>query len=65
MQTRLQRCAEGCSDTARDNLTASPTDAEMAKAEKLAETCALKCCDDVIVALPRLETRIKENLSKA
>ena len=39
--------------------------AEMAKAEKLAETCALKCCDDVIVALPRLETRIKENLSKA
>ena len=58
---RLQRCAESCNDSAKDS---SPSDADMAKAQKIADVCGNKCCEDTIGSLPRREGRITEQLSK-
>ena len=62
VQTRLQRCVEGCNDTARDTLSAAPTEPEIAKAQALANTCGMKCCEDMLVTLPKLEARLTEQL---
>ena len=61
---RLQRCAESCNDSAKDSLPASPSDADMAMAQKIADVCGNKCCEDTIGSLPRREGRITEQLSK-
>ena len=61
LQVRLQRCAESCNDSTKDS---SPSDADMAKAQTIADVCGNKCCEDTIGSLPRLEGRITEQLSK-
>ena len=63
LQMRLQRCAESCNDS---HCPRRPTGdaADMAKAQKIADVCGNKCCEDTIGSLPRLEGRITEQLSK-
>ncbi len=55
--------AEGCSDSARDTLPASPTQADIATAQRSAETCAMKCADDHLALIPKLEARLGDHLS--
>jgi hypothetical protein len=62
VQVRVQRCAEDCSDKARDTLSANPSQSEVAAAQAMAIACGTKCSDDAITSLPRIETRVTDTL---
>lgn len=64
LQVRLQRGVESCSDSARDLLPASPTDADISAAQASADKCSMKCVEDHITLLPKIEARVSEQLQK-
>ena len=58
------RCASECNDRARDSLSASPSQSEIAAAQKSVESCAMKCVDDHMSVLKKVEERLMASLKQ-
>jgi hypothetical protein len=61
LQSRVQRCAAGCSDQARDLIPAGagPDDPAVEKAQIKLDACVKDCADSHVKLMPQLESRIK------
>ena len=58
----LSRCVLGCQDDAKDKIGPNSGDADIEKARKEFEVCAIKCCDKNIEKLPSISKRVEETL---
>ncbi|CAI5742548.1 unnamed protein product [Hyaloperonospora brassicae] len=65
-QSRVQRCAQDCQDRAQDALPArgTPSDAQVARAQKDMDTCVRRCVDTHVGLLPNLSARIEQAVTQ-
>ncbi|EFN54999.1 hypothetical protein CHLNCDRAFT_134813 [Chlorella variabilis] len=63
-QDRLQRCVQRCQDKAQEQLSATPSQKEVEKAQKLLSTCAADCAQEYEKQVPKLHKDITARLQQ-
>ncbi|CAD7077472.1 unnamed protein product [Hermetia illucens] len=63
-QGRLQRCVMQCNDDVKVQMSANPSEDEIAKFTAQFERCAVKCVDKHVGLIPSMLKTIKSVLSK-
>ncbi|RLN50278.1 hypothetical protein BBJ29_003524 [Phytophthora kernoviae] len=65
-QNRIQRGVQDCQDRAQDSLPAngSPSETQIARAQKDMESCVGRCVDQHISLLPNINSRIEQAVTQ-
>lgn len=63
-QARLTRCAQTCQDKIKAQVGPNTKDSELPKFHSQLDTCILKCADDHIAQIPKLQSNLIASLKR-